>query len=90
MTAMHTLTSRAFGHNVSRAKKLARLGPVVITDRGDPAFVLMNIGEYRKLTVGERGVSLLEAMDGLPGSAEAADFEIEPIELQLRTEDVPA
>jgi len=30
---------------------------------------------------------LLEAMDGLPNSAEAADFEIEPIELQLRTED---
>jgi len=87
MSAIHTLTSREFGHNVSSAKNLARQGPVVITDRGNPAFVLMDIGEYRKLTVGEREVSLLEAMDSLPGSAEAADFEIKPIELQLRVED---
>ncbi len=87
MGAIHTLSSREFGHNVSSAKNLARQGPVFITDRGDPAFVLMSIGEYRKLTVGERELSLLEAMDGLPNSAEAADFEIEPIELQLRTED---
>jgi PHD/YefM family antitoxin component YafN of YafNO toxin-antitoxin module len=87
MSAIHTLTSREFGHNVSSAKNLARQGPVFITDRGDPTFVLMNIGEYRKLTIGEREVSLLEAMDGLPNSTEAADFEIEPIELQLRTED---
>jgi len=87
MSAIYTLTSREFGHNVSSAKNLARQGPVLITDRGAPTFVLMNIGEYRKLTVGEREVSLLEAMDGLSDSAEAADFEIEPIELQLRTED---
>ncbi|MDR1163695.1 MAG: hypothetical protein LBM17_07695 [Candidatus Accumulibacter sp.] len=87
MSTIHTLTSREFGHNVSSAKNLARQGPVFITDRGDPAFVLMNIGEYSKLVVGERGVSLLDAMDELPDSADAADFEIEPIELQLRTED---
>jgi PHD/YefM family antitoxin component YafN of YafNO toxin-antitoxin module len=87
MNAIHTLSSREFGHNVSSAKNLARQGPVFITDRGDPTFVLMNIGEYHRLTVGEHEVSLLEAMDGLPDSAEAADFEIEPIELQLRTED---
>jgi PHD/YefM family antitoxin component YafN of YafNO toxin-antitoxin module len=87
MNAIHTLTSREFGHNVSSAKNLARQGTVIITDRGDPTFVLMNIGEYRTLTVGHRAVSLLEAMDGLPNSAEAADFEIEPVELQWRTED---
>jgi PHD/YefM family antitoxin component YafN of YafNO toxin-antitoxin module len=87
MSAIHTLTSREFGHNVSSAKNLARQGPVFITDRGNPTFVLMDIGEYRKLTVGEREVSLLEAMDSLPDSTEAADFEIEPIELQLRMED---
>lgn len=87
MSAIHTLTSREFGHNVSSAKNLARQSPVFITDRGDPAFVLMDIGEYRRLTGGEHEVSLLEAMDGLPDSTEAADFEIEPIELQLHTED---
>jgi PHD/YefM family antitoxin component YafN of YafNO toxin-antitoxin module len=87
MSAIHTLTSREFGHNVSSAKNLARQGTVFITDRGDPTFVLMGIGEYRKLTIGERDVSLLEAMDGLPDSSEVADFEIEPIALQLRAED---
>jgi PHD/YefM family antitoxin component YafN of YafNO toxin-antitoxin module len=87
MSAIHTLTSREFGYNVSSAKNLARQGPVFITDRGDPTFVLMNIGEYRKLTGSEREVSLLEAMDDLPDSAEAADFEIEPVGLQLRTDD---
>ncbi|MDR0779323.1 MAG: type II toxin-antitoxin system Phd/YefM family antitoxin [Pseudomonadales bacterium] len=83
---IHTLTSREFGHNASSAKNLAREGLVFITDRGAPAFVLMHIDEYRKLTVGERELSLLEAMDGLPNSAEAADFDIEPIVLQLRAE----
>lgn len=87
MGAIHTLTSREFGHNVSSAKNLAKQGPVFITDRGDLTFVLMDIGEYRKLTIGERELSLLEAMDSLPDSAEAADFEIEPVGLQLRVED---
>jgi PHD/YefM family antitoxin component YafN of YafNO toxin-antitoxin module len=86
MSAIHTLSSREFGHNVSSAKNLARQAPVFITDRGDPAFVLMDIGEYRKLTTGKREVSLLEAMDGLPDSSAAAHFEIEPLELQLRME----
>jgi len=86
MRAIHTLTSREFGHNVSSAKNLAKEGTVFITDRGHPAFVLMNIGDYRQLTGGKREVSLLEAMDSLPDSSEAAHFEIEPIELQLRTE----
>jgi len=34
----------------------------------------------------EREVSLLEAMDSLPDAAEAGDFEIELIDVQLRTE----
>jgi PHD/YefM family antitoxin component YafN of YafNO toxin-antitoxin module len=87
MSVIHTLTSREFGHNVSSAKNLARQSPVFITDRGDPTFVLMHIGEYRRLTVGEREVSLLEAMNSLPDSSAVPNFEIEPVELQLRTED---
>jgi PHD/YefM family antitoxin component YafN of YafNO toxin-antitoxin module len=86
MSTLHTLSSREFGHNVSHAKHLAKAGPVFITDRGDPAFVLMDIASYRKLTIDEHEVSLLEAMDGLPDSAEAGDFEIESIDVHLRTE----
>lgn len=84
---MHTLSSREFGHNVSSAKNLARTGPVVITDRGEPAFVLMNIQQYRQLTGSEKVMSLLDVMDGLPDSSSVAEFEIEPLGVELQVED---
>ncbi|MDR1853091.1 MAG: type II toxin-antitoxin system prevent-host-death family antitoxin [Propionibacteriaceae bacterium] len=45
---MHTMTSREFNQQTSRAKLLAKEGPVFITERGEPAFVLMSVEEYRK------------------------------------------
>ena len=36
-----TLSSREFNQDVSRAKRAANEGPVIITDRGTPAYVLM-------------------------------------------------
>ena len=45
-----TLTSREFNQDVSRAKRAAGKGPVVITDRGQPAHVLLSIDEYRRIT----------------------------------------
>ena len=38
-----TLTSREFNQDHGRAKKAAQKGPVFITDRGTPAFVLLSI-----------------------------------------------
>ena len=58
------LTSREFNQDTSRAKKAARRGPVVITDRGKPAHVLMTFEHYERLT-GERR-SLVEALS-MPG-----------------------
>jgi PHD/YefM family antitoxin component YafN of YafNO toxin-antitoxin module len=46
---MKTLTSREFNQDVSRAKRLARVEPVVITDRGRPTHVLLGIGAFRQL-----------------------------------------
>ena len=43
---MATITAREFNRDVSAAKRQADHGPVVITDRGQPAFVLMSIAEY--------------------------------------------
>ena len=34
-----TLTSRELNHDLGRAKRAARTGPVFITDRGKPAHV---------------------------------------------------
>jgi prevent-host-death family protein len=45
-----TFSSREFNQDASRAKKAAKTGPVFITDRGQPAHVLLSIEDYRKLT----------------------------------------
>jgi prevent-host-death family protein len=55
-----TVSSREFNQDTSRAKKAAKLGPVFITDRGQPAHVLLSIDEYRKLTGGQ--MTLVEAL----------------------------
>jgi prevent-host-death family protein len=46
---MSTITARDFNRDVSAAKRAAETGPVVITDRGKPAFVLLAFDEFRKL-----------------------------------------
>lgn len=46
---MITINSRAFNQDTSGAKRAALDGPVVITDRGSPAHVLLNIEAYRRL-----------------------------------------
>lgn len=47
---MTTITAASFNHDVSAAKRAATNGPVVITDRGEPAFVLLSIDTYRRLS----------------------------------------
>ena len=44
-----TISSRDFNQDVSRAKRAAEAGPVVITDRGRPAWVLLRHDAYRQL-----------------------------------------
>lgn len=58
--AQSTISSREFNQDVSRAKREADAGPVVITDRGEPAYVLLSYERYRAL-VGPRA-SLREAL----------------------------
>jgi prevent-host-death family protein len=43
------MTSREFNQNRSRAMQAAKVGPVSITSRGKPAYVLMTEEEYRRL-----------------------------------------
>jgi predicted nucleic acid-binding protein/PHD/YefM family antitoxin component YafN of YafNO toxin-antitoxin module len=54
-----TLTSREFNQDTARAKKAAAKGPVVITDRGAPAHVLLTYDPYLALTGGTDIVELL-------------------------------
>lgn len=50
MTAMN---AREFNPDVSAAKRAACDDPVLITDRGVPAYVLLSIEEYQRL--GDQG-----------------------------------
>jgi hypothetical protein len=67
-----TLTSREFNQDTSRAKKAAIFGPVIITDRGRPAHVLLTIEEYLKVTHSNVSVVDLLAMP------DASEIKFEP------------
>jgi PHD/YefM family antitoxin component YafN of YafNO toxin-antitoxin module len=60
---MKTVTSRAFNQDVSMAKRLARLEPVFVTDRGKPTHVLMSIDAFRALAAPAETLIDLLAMD---------------------------
>lgn len=46
---MTVITSRQLNQDVSAAKRAAADGPVVVTDRGEPSFVLMTIDDYHRI-----------------------------------------
>ena len=58
---MATLTSREFNQDVARAKRAANAGPVIITDRGRPAYVLMRHDAYQCLAARGPGIRSLLA-----------------------------
>ena len=68
-----TLSSREFNQDTSRAKKAAADGPVFITDRGQPAHVLLSIAAYQRLTGGQG--SIIDRL-GLPPGIEDAELEV--------------
>ena len=65
------MTSREFNQDTGRAKKAANNGPVIITDHGKPAHVLLSYDEFRRL--GGKKLSIVD-MISMP---EGADLEIE-------------
>lgn len=75
---MTKMSAREFNRDVSAAKRAASRGPVVITDRGEPAYVLLSIDEYRRF--GERGASLVERLS----MDDDLDVEFEPVGIELK------
>jgi prevent-host-death family protein len=71
-----TISSREFNQDAGGAKKAAEKGPVIITDRGRPAHVLLSFEDYQKLL--GAGPSLLEAL----GDPASEDIEFEPPRLE--------
>lgn len=66
-----TLSSREFNQDTSGAKKAALRGPVFITDRGQPAHVLLNIKDYHKLAGEQPSIVKQLVMQG--GGSDAFD-----------------
>jgi len=66
------ISSREFNQDISRAKRAADRGPVVITDRGKPAYVLMSHDAYRRL------VGKTPSIRDLLGQPGAEDIEFDP------------
>ena len=64
MNTITTLSSREFNQHASEAKKAANNGPVIITDRGRPAHVLLSMDEYRRITGQSSSIVDLLAMEG--------------------------
>ncbi|WP_417427267.1 type II toxin-antitoxin system Phd/YefM family antitoxin [Hoeflea sp.] len=79
-----TVSSRDLNQDVSRAKKAARDGPVVITDRGKPSHVLMTYTEFERLTGQQH--NLVDALS-MPGLSEI-EFAPSRVEIMPRKIDL--
>lgn len=69
--AVTTISSQELNQDLSKAKRAATQNPVVITDRGKPAFVLLPYTEYQRLSGAAPGRNLVEALS-MPGLSEIA------------------
>jgi len=67
-----TISSREFNQDIGKAKKIAKNDPVIITDRGKPAHVLLSIEQYLRITGSEKNILDLLAMPAV------ADIEFDP------------
>lgn len=63
-----TISNRKLKHNLRRATKAAQTGPVFITDRGQPAYVLLSFDDYQRLIGKGRNILHALSMPGLSGS----------------------
>lgn len=72
---MTIMTSREFNQHLSQAQKAAQTEPVIITNRGEPAYVLMSYAEYEKQVYPKPFRSALEALAS--NNPDLADIELE-------------
>jgi prevent-host-death family protein len=80
-----SVSSREFNQDTGRAKRAARRGPVVITDRGRPSHVLLTFEEYNRLA--SRGLTVIDLL-GVPAGIEDVELEIPPVRDPARPADL--
>lgn len=75
---MATVTSRDFNNDLAAAKRCAASEPVIITDRGRPAFVLMSMQEFTRLRAERRNIiDALRMNEDVPFEAPRVDLELQ-------------
>ena len=79
LATSRVMSAREFNQNTSGAKQLADHGPLVITDRGHPAYVLMSHAEFERLRANP--ASLLDTLEQTGGPE--YDFDIQLPERSL-------
>lgn len=67
-----TISSRDLNMDLGRAKRAANDGPVIITDRGKPAHVLLSFADYQRI-IGQQQ-SIVDEL-GLPPGIEDIDVD---------------
>ncbi|MEM1019346.1 MAG: type II toxin-antitoxin system Phd/YefM family antitoxin [Sphingomonadales bacterium] len=71
------ISSRELNQDVGKAKKAAQQGPVLITDRGRPAHVLLTYEAFERLSKQTPTLAECLSMQGL------SDIEFEPAKLSM-------
>lgn len=70
-----TMSSREFNQGTGTAKRAALVGPVYITDRGQPSHVLLSYQQYQELA--KQQPNLADILCRTPGVG-GVDLEIPP------------
>lgn len=78
------VSSREFNQDAGGAKRAARMGPVIITDRGRPSHVLLSFEAYQKLS--RKPASIIDLL-AMPGGADIP-FEAPSISTLTRPADL--
>ncbi|GAB3759621.1 type II toxin-antitoxin system Phd/YefM family antitoxin [Microlunatus parietis] len=76
---MSIMSSQEFNRNPTSAKRKADEGPVYVTEHGKPAYVVINIDEYRRL----KGAPKVDLVTRLQMD-EYHDVEIPPVEMDIK------
>ncbi|UXN35196.1 type II toxin-antitoxin system Phd/YefM family antitoxin [Avibacterium paragallinarum] len=73
---MTIMTSREFNQHLNQAQKAAQVAPVIVTNRGEPAYVLMSYADYQKALHKSSPRNALEAL--MPQDDMAIELDIAP------------
>ncbi len=87
---MFTMTAREFNQSVAKAQRVADDEPVLVTRRGEPAYVLLSMAEYERLKpaqqegTGRAPYSLLELLSPPDGVEFDDDDDFDDILTDIR------